>query len=49
MNCKLDIIEIPKMFFDKTACQIDTAELKLPFFDDAIERLENNGMKWSFD
>ena len=21
----------------------------VPFFDDAIERLENNGMKWSFD
>lgn len=46
MSCDLDIIEIPKMFFDDAVCQIDTQKLKLPFFDDAVEQLKKLGVKW---
>ena len=31
MNCGLDVIEVPKMFFDDAACKIDISEIKLPF------------------
>lgn len=37
MNCGLDVIEVPKMFFDDAACKIDISEIKLPFFDNAVE------------
>ena len=40
----LDIIEIPEMFFDDTICKIDTSEIKLPFFDDALEQLKKLGI-----
>lgn len=47
MNCGLDVIEVPKMFFDDAACKIDISEIKLPFFDDAVEQLEKSGIFWS--
>jgi len=40
MNCELNIIEIPEMFFDDTICRIDVAEVKLPFYEDAVEQLK---------
>lgn len=46
MNCELDIIEVPKIFFDDTVCQIDAQKVKLPFFDDAIEQLKKIGVNW---
>lgn len=46
MNCGLDVIEVPKMFFDDAACKIDISEIKLPFFDDAVEQLEKSGIIW---
>lgn len=44
MNCDLDIIEIPKIFFDNMTCGIDVTEVKLPFFDDAVEQLKKVGV-----
>lgn len=29
MDCELDVIEVPKMFFDETVCKIDTSETRL--------------------
>lgn len=49
MNCDLDIIEIPKIFFDNMTCGIDVTEVKLPFFDDAVEQLKKVGVNWLFD
>ena len=46
MNCELDVIEVPKMFFDDAACKIDISEIKLPFFDNAVEQLEKSGIIW---
>ena len=46
MNCGLDVIEVPKMFFDDAACKIDISEIKLPFFDIAVEQLEKLGIIW---
>lgn len=46
MNCGLDVIEVPKMFFDDAACKIDISEIKLPFFDNAVEQLEKSGIIW---
>ena len=46
MNCGLDVIEVPKMFFDDAACKIDISEIKLPFFDDAVEQLKKSGVFW---
>ena len=46
MNCELDVIEVPKMFFDDAACKIDISEIKLPFFDDALEQLKKLGIIW---
>ena len=46
MNCGLDVIEVPKMFFDDAACKIDISEIKLPFFDDAVEQLKKLGIFW---
>lgn len=46
MNCGLDVIEVPKMFFDDAICKIDTSEIKLPFFDDALEQLKKLGIVW---
>ena len=46
MNCGLDVIEVPKMFFDDVACKIDISEIKLPFFDDAVEQLKKLGIFW---
>jgi len=45
MNCELNIIEIPKMFFDDTVCRIDGTEVKLPFYEDAVEQLKTFGME----
>lgn len=45
MKCEIDVIEIPKMFFDPAACQIDTAEVKPPFFDDAVNELKALGVE----
>ncbi len=44
--CELDVIEVPKMFFDDAVCKIDTSETKLPFFDDALEQLKKLGTVW---
>ena len=46
MACELDVIEVPKMFFDDAVCKIDTSETKLPFFDDALEQLKKLGTVW---
>ena len=46
MSCDLDIIEIPKLFFDDTICKIDTEIIKLPFLDDAVEQLKKIGVNW---
>lgn len=45
MNCELNIIEIPKMFFDDTVCRIDVTEIKLPFYEDAVEQLKTFGIE----
>ncbi len=45
MNCELNIIEIPKMFFDDTVCRIDVTEIKLPFYEDAVEQLKAFGIE----
>ncbi len=45
MNCELNIIEIPKMFFDDTVCRIDVKEIKLPFYKDAVEQLKTFGIE----
>lgn len=47
MECDLDIIEIPKMFFDPEVCKRNTEEVKLPFFNDAVEQLKKLGVTWS--
>lgn len=45
MNCELNIIEIPNMFFDDTICRIDVTEMKLPFYEDAVEQLKTFGIE----
>jgi len=45
MNCELNIIEIPKMFFDDTLCRIDVAKINLPFYEDAVEQLKTFGIE----
>ena len=37
--CMVDVIEIPKQFFDK-ACVIDKSEIKLPYYDEFISEYE---------
>lgn len=44
MNCEIDVIEIPKFFFDKEVCSIDTENVKLPFFEEAVEELQKMGI-----
>jgi len=44
MKCELDIIEVPKMFFDDRICRIDTMEFKLPFYEDAVDQLKSLGI-----
>ncbi len=46
MNCSLDIIEIPTMFFDEVICKIDPTEVSLPFYEDAVEQLKKTGIEW---
>lgn len=46
MDCDLDIIEIPKMFFDPQICKRNTEEVELPFFDNALEQLKKLGVTW---
>lgn len=46
MNCALDIIEVPKIFFEDTY-KIDIGEWKLPFFDEAVEQLHQQGFNWT--
>lgn len=48
MNCEIDVIEIPKFFFDEEVCSIDTENVKLPFFEDAVEELKKMGIDWTF-
>lgn len=45
INCELNIIEIPKMFFDDALCKIDVTEIKLPFYEDAVEQLKTFGIE----
>jgi len=45
INCELNIIEIPKMFFDDALCKIDVKEIKLPFYEDAVEQLKTFGIE----
>lgn len=47
MNCEIDVIEIPKFFFDKEVCSIDTENVKPPFFEDAVEELKKMGIDWT--
>lgn len=47
MNCEIDVIEIPKFFFDKEVCSIDIENVKLPFFEDAVEELKKMGIDWT--
>ena len=44
MHCEIDVIEIPKFFFDEEVCSIDNTEIKIPFFDDALEQLKKLGI-----
>lgn len=37
--CMVDVIEIPKQFFDKS-CVIDKSEIKLPYYDEFISEYE---------
>ena len=46
MHCEIDVIEIPKFFFDEEVCSIDNTEIKIPFFDDALEQLKKLGIIW---
>lgn len=46
MNCDIDIIEIPKMFFDQDSCKMDKDKIKVPFFDEAIVELKKRGIEW---
>lgn len=46
MNCDIDVIEIPKMFFDENRCKIDKEKVKLPFWDEAIAELKKRGIAW---
>lgn len=46
MKCDIDIIEIPKMFFDERLCTINKENVKLPFWDEAIAELKKCGIEW---
>ncbi|MBP3604094.1 MAG: hypothetical protein J6J79_08105 [Lachnospiraceae bacterium] len=46
MDIDIDVIEIPKLFFDKERCKINQAEIEVPFFEDALEVLKENGISW---
>lgn len=46
MECDLDIIEIPKMFFDNEKCSQCIEQVEIPFLEDAIEQLDKYGVKW---
>ena len=46
LNCELDIIEIPRIFFDNDNCKTITGNAQLPFFNEAIEYLKNQGFEW---
>lgn len=39
LHCMIDVIEIPKQFFDKT-CAIDKKEVKLPYYDEFLKEYE---------
>lgn len=46
LKCGLDIIEIPKIFFDKDSCKISIEKAQLPFFNEAIKYLKTQGFEW---
>ena len=45
MNCEIDVIEIPKIFFAEERCKIDQT-VKLPFFDEATAALKECGIEY---
>lgn len=45
MNCEIDVIEIPKIFFAEERCKIDQT-VKLPFFDEATAALKEYGIEY---
>lgn len=47
MHCEINVIEIPEFFFDEEVCSIDNTEIKIPFFDDAVNELKKRGIEWS--
>lgn len=46
MDIDIDVIEIPKLFFDKERCKINQSEIEVPFFEEALEVLKENGISW---
>lgn len=46
MDIDIDVIEIPKLFFDEEHCKIDQSIIEVPFFEEALEVLKENGISW---
>lgn len=46
MDMDIDVIEIPKLFFDEKRCTIDKTRIEVPFYEEAIAVLKENGIFW---
>ena len=46
MDINIDVIEIPKLFFNQECCKIDISKIEVPFFEEALTVLKENGILW---
>lgn len=46
MDIDIDVIEIPKLFFNEECCKIDKSKIEVPFFEEALVVLKDNGILW---
>jgi len=46
MDIDIDVIEIPKLFFDEKCCNIDKSKIEVPFYEEALAVLKENGILW---
>lgn len=46
MDLNIDVIEIPKLFFDEERCKIDQSQIEVPFGEEALAVLKENGISW---